>query len=71
MEGPLTLLSAPAGFGKTTLLTSWLAQSGTPAAWFSVEPEDNDPVRFFTYLLAALQRLDRHLGSSLLPLLQS
>ena len=70
-EGPLTLLSAPAGFGKTTLLTSWLASRGTPAAWFSVEPEDNDPVRFFTYLLTALQRLDRHLGSSLLPLLQS
>jgi LuxR family maltose regulon positive regulatory protein len=71
MEYPLTLLSAPAGFGKTTLLTSWLAESGTPAAWFSVEPEDNDPVRFFSYLLTALQRLDQHLGSSLLPLLQS
>jgi LuxR family transcriptional regulator, maltose regulon positive regulatory protein len=71
MEGPLTLLSAPAGFGKTTLLTSWLHTNGTPGAWFCVEPEDNDPVRFFTYLLTALQRQERHLGSSLLPLLQS
>ncbi len=71
MEGPLTLLSAPAGFGKTTLLTSWLDSNGTAGAWFSIEPEDNDPVRFFTYLLTALQRQERHLGSNLLPLLQS
>jgi LuxR family maltose regulon positive regulatory protein len=71
IKGSLTLLSAPAGFGKTTLLTSWLASRGTPVAWFSVEPEDNDPARFFTYLLASLQRLDRHLGTSVLPLLQA
>jgi LuxR family transcriptional regulator, maltose regulon positive regulatory protein len=71
IEGPFTLLSAPAGFGKTTLLTSWLNSSGIRAAWFSVEPEDNDPVRFFTYLIAALQRLDRRLGTNVLPLLQS
>ncbi len=71
MKGPLTLISAPAGFGKTTLLTSWLTSNKTPTAWFSVEPEDNDPVRFFTYLLAALRRLDRQLGASVQPLLQS
>ena len=71
MEGPLTLLSAPAGFGKTTLLTSWLHSNGTPGAWFSVEPEDNDPVRFFTYFIAALQQLDQHLSARVLPLLQS
>ncbi len=71
MEGPLTLLSAPAGFGKSTLLSSWIASSNIRAAWFSIEPEDNDPVRFFTYLLAALQTVDQHLGASILPLLQS
>ena len=71
MKEPLTLISAPAGFGKTTLLTSWLTSNDTPTAWFSVEPEDNDPVRFFIYLLTALQRLDPHLGTSVLPLLQS
>ena len=71
MEGPLTLLSAPAGFGKSTLLSSWIASGSIHAAWFSIEPEDNDPVRFFTYLLVALQTVDRHLGTSLLPLLQS
>jgi len=51
----LTLLSAPAGFGKSTLLADWLSTSPLPAAWLSLEPQDNDPVRFLTYLLAALQ----------------
>src|SRR5437879_4482856 len=51
MESALTLLSAPAGFGKTTLLAQWLAESGPPVAWLSLDSEDNDPVRFLTYLL--------------------
>ncbi len=71
MHGPLTLLSAPAGFGKTTLLTSWLHTNDVSGAWFSVEVEDNDPVRFFTYLLTALQGHEQRLGNDLLPLLQS
>src|SRR6266568_4570616 len=41
--GPLTLVSAPAGFGKTTLLAQWLAESGMPVAWLSLEPGDNEP----------------------------
>jgi LuxR family transcriptional regulator, maltose regulon positive regulatory protein len=71
MEGTLTLLSAPVGFGKTTLLSTWLSSSATPAAWFSVEPDDNDPVRFYLCLVAALQTIDVHLETNLLPLLQS
>jgi LuxR family transcriptional regulator, maltose regulon positive regulatory protein len=51
--GALTLLSAPAGFGKTTLLAQWVTQSGMLVAWLSLEPEDNDPTRFLTYLIAA------------------
>ena len=43
VAGALTLVSAPAGFGKTTLLAQWLAQSSTPVAWLSLEAEDNDP----------------------------
>src|SRR5437868_4649514 len=58
MERALTLVSAPAGFGKTTLVAQWLAESGTSVAWLSLEPEDNEPVRFLSYLIAALQRLD-------------
>ena len=68
--GPLTLVSAPAGFGKTTLLAQWLAESGMPAAWLSLEPGDNEPVRFLSYLIAALQTLDAHLGAGALAMLQ-
>jgi len=71
MEAPLTLISAPAGFGKTTLLCQWLAESGRDAAWLSLEPEDNEPVRFLSSVIAALQTLDPHLGSSALALLQT
>jgi LuxR family maltose regulon positive regulatory protein len=68
--GPLTLVSAPAGFGKTTLLAQWLAESGMPVAWLSLEPGDNEPVRFLSYLIAALQTLDPQLGAVALALLQ-
>jgi LuxR family maltose regulon positive regulatory protein len=50
----LTLLSAPAGFGKTTLLSEWLYGCGQPTAWVSLDEGDNDPARFWAYLLAAL-----------------
>jgi LuxR family maltose regulon positive regulatory protein len=50
----LTLVSAPAGFGKTTLLASWAAHTSLPIAWFSIDEGDNDPVRFVAYLIAAL-----------------
>jgi LuxR family maltose regulon positive regulatory protein len=68
--GPLTLVSAPAGFGKTTLLAQWFAESGMPVAWLSLEPGDNEPVRFLSYLIAALQTLDPHLGAVAFTLLQ-
>ncbi len=71
IAGPLTLVSAPAGFGKTTLLTQWLAQSGRPVAWLSLEAEDNDPTRFLSYLIAALQTLDPHIGTIALALLHT
>ena len=57
-ESALTLVSAPAGFGKTTLLTEWLAAApadGRSAAWLSLDQRDNDPALFWTYLIAALQ----------------
>src|SRR5438876_366799 len=68
--GPRTLVSAPAGFGKTTLLAQWLAEGGMPVAWLSLEAGDNEPVRFLSYLIAALQTLDPHLGAVALTLLQ-
>ena len=68
---PLTLVSAPAGFGKTTLLAQWLAQGAMPAAWLSLEAEDNDPTRFLSYLIAALQTLDAQVGTTALAMLRA
>src|SRR2546421_1295062 len=68
--GPLTLVSAPAGFGKTTLLAQWFAESGIPVAWLSLEAGDNELVRFLSYLIAALQTLDPRVGAVALALLQ-
>jgi LuxR family transcriptional regulator, maltose regulon positive regulatory protein len=70
VAGALTLVSAPAGFGKTTLLAQWRASTHAPVAWLSLEPEDNEPTRFLTYLIAALQTLDPHLGAPALAQLR-
>jgi len=71
VEGTFTLVSAPAGFGKTTLLAQWLAESAIPAAWLSLEAEDNDPARFLSYLIAALQTLDAQVGTTALAMLRA
>ncbi len=60
----LSLVSAPAGFGKTSLVVEWLAEAGHPHTWLSLDESDNDPVRFFHYLLAAVQRVYPDLGES-------
>jgi LuxR family maltose regulon positive regulatory protein len=67
----LTLISAPAGFGKTTLLSAWIPQSARCVAWVSLDEGDNDPTRFWSYFISAVQMLDRHLGQNALRLLQS
>ncbi|MCL4562129.1 MAG: LuxR C-terminal-related transcriptional regulator [Chloroflexi bacterium] len=60
---PLTLVIAPAGFGKTTLVAASLAGSGMPAAWLTLDKEDNQGGRFLKYLIAALQSRDHQIGS--------
>lgn len=67
----LTLVSAPAGFGKTTLVNEWINGSDLPVAWISLDESDSDPVRFLTYLVAALQTLISGVGDSVLAALQS
>src|SRR5262249_45212333 len=67
----LTLISAPAGFGKTTLLSEWLTTCHRPAAWLSLEKGDNDATRFLTYLISALQTIAAPLGTGALAMLQS
>lgn len=63
MERTLTLISAPVGFGKSTLLSDWLTSNTIAAAWLSLEPQDNEPTRFLSYLLGALQTSDLHLST--------
>ncbi len=67
----LTLISASAGFGKTTLVSEWIASCGRPVAWLSLDEGDNDPVRFISYLVPALQKVKPGMGDGLLPALQS
>ena len=63
----LTLISASAGFGKTTLVSEWLAICGRPVAWLSLDEGDADPARFLTYLVAALQKLALSEAEGLAP----
>ncbi|MBP7693554.1 MAG: hypothetical protein KA764_16650 [Anaerolineales bacterium] len=68
---PLTLITAPAGFGKTTLLSEWIPRSPHCVTWLSLDDGDNDPMRFWAYVVAALQRLRADLGESALAILQA
>ncbi len=66
----LTLVSAPAGFGKTTLLSEWINTGSIRAAWISLDTSDNDIIRFLSYVIAALQTIDPEIGttsSAMLP----
>jgi LuxR family maltose regulon positive regulatory protein len=67
----LTLVAAPVGYGKTSLLASWLATTTDEVAWLSLEAEDNEPIRFWTYAIAALQTVRPELGQQILNLLQA
>jgi LuxR family maltose regulon positive regulatory protein len=67
----VTLVSAPAGFGKTTVASEWVAESGQPTAWLSLDEADNDLARFLTYLIASLQTVAANVGEGLLGVLQS
>jgi LuxR family maltose regulon positive regulatory protein len=67
----LTLISAPAGFGKTTLLSEWVAGCGRPTAWLSLDEGDNDPTRFLAYLVAALRTIVPNFGEGVLGVLRS
>src|SRR3970282_2096991 len=67
----LTLISAPAGFGKTTLVSEWVAGCERPVAWLSLDEGDNDPAHFLTYLVAALQTIAANIGAGALAVLQA
>src|SRR5712691_9194870 len=71
IQRPLTLIAAPAGFGKTTLLSTWLEHAPVSAAWISLERGDDDLTRFWSYVFTALERVHPGSGTSALALLQA
>jgi ATP/maltotriose-dependent transcriptional regulator MalT len=71
LDRKLTLIAAPAGFGKTTLLSEWSQHSPRQVTWLSLNEGDQDPTLFWAYFIASLQTLHPELGNSALALLQS
>jgi LuxR family maltose regulon positive regulatory protein len=67
----LTLISAPAGFGKTTLASDWLRQLNVPATWVSLDESDNDPASFLTYFITAFRQINPSIGQAAQAMLQS
>jgi LuxR family maltose regulon positive regulatory protein len=67
----LTLISAPAGFGKTTLTVEWIANRGRLVAWLSLDEGDSDPIRFLTYFVAALRTALPTIGEEMVSVLNA
>jgi LuxR family maltose regulon positive regulatory protein len=67
----LTLVSAPAGFGKSILVSEWARSHKQPVAWISLDKGDNDPSRFWSYFIAALQMIQAYIGETALAALKS
>lgn len=67
----MTLVCAPTGFGKTTLVSMWLAERRPAFAWVTLDENDNDPVRFWTYAITALRRLNPKIGKTALAALST
>lgn len=66
-----TVVSAPAGYGKTTLIGEWINQRNIPTAWLSLDENDNDPIRFLSYIIKALQTISPNWGETILDFFQS
>ena len=71
LKGKLILISAAAGFGKTTVLSAWAQQTQLPVGWLALDERDNDSARFWTYIVAALQRAGETVGEATLSILKS
>ena len=69
----VTLICAPAGFGKTTIVREWIkaTEPGKPFGWLSLDDGDNDPVRFLIYLVSAIQKVKAEMGQTILASLNS
>lgn len=71
LERKLILVSAPAGYGKTTLLSDWLSQNKIPSAWLSLDSGDNDPAVLLSYVISGIQNIYHDFGQTILRLLNS
>jgi len=71
LDRKLVLISAPAGFGKTTVVCDWISQSKIPTVWFSIDKRDNDPVEFLSYIIAGIQTIEKDFGHNSLKLLNA
>jgi ATP/maltotriose-dependent transcriptional regulator MalT len=71
IQRPLTLIAAPAGFGKTTLISTWLEHIPLRFAWLSLEHDDDDLIRFWSYVFAAISRVHQGSEASATALLQT
>jgi LuxR family transcriptional regulator, maltose regulon positive regulatory protein len=70
-DAPVTVVCAPAGYGKSTLVTQWLASAGIPGAWVSLDPYDNDPLDFFSLIVGSIQSIDQEIGATSTQLLHN
>lgn len=71
LESKLILVSAPAGFGKTTLVSSWINSDKLATAWFSIDKGDNDPIDFICYVISSIQTINQSFGQEIINLIQS
>jgi LuxR family transcriptional regulator, maltose regulon positive regulatory protein len=71
LDKKLTLISAPVGFGKTTLLSEWIRKCPRYVTWLFLDEGDNDPTQFWAYFIASLQETNPDLGASAFALIQS
>lgn len=70
LKRKLILVSAPAGFGKTSLLCYWIHQNKIPTGWYSLDKGDNDPVDFLSYIILGIQQIHKDIGTKVLELLR-
>jgi LuxR family maltose regulon positive regulatory protein len=71
LDHKLTLVSAPAGFGKTTLRSEWVRSCGRPVAWISLHESENDLARYLAYFVATLQTIEANIGEGVLSAFQA
>jgi ATP/maltotriose-dependent transcriptional regulator MalT len=71
LKAKLTLVSAPAGFGKSTIVSEWIHEKKIPAAWYSIDNNDNDVVEFLNYIILSIQNVQKDIGQHAIELLKS